>query len=89
MSFVDGVKEKLIKELDADRVEIIDESWKHAGHAGNNSGFTDGTHLVIEIESAKFNDLGIMDQHRLVHSVLKPEMDTRIHALTLKTKCSS
>lgn len=47
--------------------------------------FGDGSRLGIEIVAEKFKGLGIMDQHRLVHSILKPEMDTRIHALTLKT----
>lgn len=87
MSFVEGVKQKLEKELEAQQVNIIDESYKHAGHAGNTSGHTEGTHLVIEIVSSKFEGMGIMDQHRLVHSILKPEMDTRIHAMTLKTLC--
>ena len=84
MTFVDQVSEKLRQALEANTVEIIDDSWKHAGHAGNRGPHTDGTHLQVRIVSQKFAGLSLLDQHRLVHQILKPEMDTRIHALTLK-----
>lgn len=86
MDFSQHLKEKLTTQLNATSVEIVDESWRHRGHAGNNSGFADGTHLQIAIVSEQFRDLSLLDRHRLVHSVLKDEMATRIHALTLNTQ---
>jgi BolA protein len=86
MGFVADVQAKLAQELNAAHVEIIDNSWQHAGHAGmSNVPFTEGTHLAMVIVSERFSGLGIMDQHRLVHQTLQAEMATRIHALELKT----
>lgn len=84
-TFIDTLKSKLYQELDAEQVEIVDESWKHAGHAGNSGRFPDGTHLEVSIVSKRFEGLGLMERHRLVHKLLKQEMAERIHALTLKT----
>jgi len=43
-------------------------------------------HFIIEVKSAKFLDLTIMDRHRLVMSTLTPAMqDGRIHAAEIKT----
>jgi len=86
MNFSDHLKQKLTASLDATSVEIVDESWRHKGHAGNTNPFPDGTHLQIAIVSEQFRDLSLLDRHRLVHSVLKEEMATRIHALTLNTQ---
>src|SRR5690606_39022968 len=78
----DSIKVKLETELEATHVQIVDNSWMHAGHAGAASG---GSHLAILIVSPKFEGQGIMDQHRMVHQVLKEEMCGAIHALELKT----
>jgi BolA family transcriptional regulator, general stress-responsive regulator len=87
--FLEHIKAKLTNELNALKVEIVDESWKHAGHAQNRSEFTTGTHLQITIESEIFRNLPLMDQHRLIHRILREEMKTRIHALTIKTEIPS
>lgn len=84
--FVEHIKAKLTNELNATKVEIVDESWKHAGHAQNKGPHTTGTHLQITIESEIFRNLPLMEQHRLIHQILKEEMATRIHALSLKTQ---
>ncbi len=86
MPFSDHLKQKLMQTLNAVSVEIVDNSWQHRGHAGNTSGFEDGTHLQIAIVSERFRDLSLLDRHRLVHQILKDEMATRIHALTLNTQ---
>ncbi|MEB3287689.1 MAG: BolA family protein [Vampirovibrionales bacterium] len=83
--FVDHIKAKLKSELNATDVEIIDESWKHAGHAQNTSAHATGTHLQIKVTSELFRNMPLMEQHRLIHGLLKEEMATRIHALSLKT----
>ncbi len=83
---IDAIKTKLEKELDATSVMIEDDSWKHAGHtAMQNQPQREATHLTIHITSAKFEGQNLIDQHRMVHTILKPEMDTHLHALVLKT----
>lgn len=85
MSVIDQLKLKLILELDATHVEIIDDSWQHAGHQAAPVGI-EATHLTITIISPKFVGINLMDQHRMVHEVLKEARETHLHALQLKTQ---
>ena len=87
MSVVEQLKEKLIRELDATHVEIIDDSWKHAGH--REAPHMEATHLSITVVSPKFIGVNLMDQHRMVHEVLKEARETHLHALQLKTQVPS
>lgn len=84
MSVIDDLKVKLTRELDAIHVEIEDESWKHAGHAGATPG-VEATHLNMVVVSPRFEGVGMLDQHRLVHAVLQEARQRHLHALQLKT----
>lgn len=84
MSTIEQLKDKLTRELDATHVEIIDDSWKHAGHLEATPGL-EATHLTMTVVSPRFEGVGIMDQHRLVHEVLKEAREKHLHALQLKT----
>lgn len=59
---------------------IIDESHKHAGHAGAVSG---GGHYVLKICSAEFAGKNTMTRHRMIYSALADMMKADIHALTI------
>jgi len=63
--------------------EMIDNSWKHAGHAGNAMG---GSHLDIRMVSEKFEGANTIKRHRMVHTVLKELMQGPVHALELLLK---
>ena len=82
-----ATKEKIIRkmkeELAATSVEVIDESWKHAGHAGAASG---GGHFIVDLVSEKFEGISLLDRNRMVFDVLKEEMQGEIHALVIKAK---
>lgn len=80
---IDALRQKIITELDATHVEIADDSWKHAGHVEAGNG--DATHLTIHVVSPRFEGVNIMDQHRMVHDVLKEAREKHLHALILKT----
>lgn len=85
--FVSALKHKLARELETEDINIVDNSWQHAGHRGNPQQYADGgTHLAISIVSARFAGLNPLQRHRLVHEVLAEEMQTRIHALELSLK---
>lgn len=84
MHAIEQLKTKLTQELDAPFVEIIDDSWKHAGHREAQPGM-EATHLTITVVSPKFEGLPLMDQHRMVHTVLKEAREKHLHALILKT----
>jgi len=76
-----AIERKMKTDLDAIHVEVEDESWKHAGHAGAAAG---GGHFTLVVVSPKFEGLNPLDRRRLVFSVLQAEMQGEIHALTVR-----
>jgi BolA protein len=60
--------------------ELVDESAKHAGHAGAASG---GSHFRLKIVSARFEGLRLVMRHRLVYDSVHDMMQTEIHALAI------
>ena len=73
----------LLAALDPVSIDIIDESHKHAGHAGARDG---GGHYVLNIVSAQFADKNTATRHRMIYSALEPIMKKEIHALTIQAK---
>lgn len=70
--------------LEPSKLEVIDESYQHAGHVGaNDSGV--GTHFRVRIASPLFTDLSRVKRHRLVYDALRPYIDQGLHALAIET----
>ena len=63
------------------RVELVDESAKHAGHAGASPG--GNTHWNLTIVSAVFAGKPKVARHRMVYQALGELMQHPIHALTI------
>src|SRR5438128_2397921 len=83
MSVADAIRHKLTDRLAPTRLEIVDESHRHAGHAGARP---DGeTHFAVTIVSAAFAGEPRVTRQRLVYQTLAEELATRIHALSLTT----
>jgi BolA protein len=61
---------------------VINESHKHAGHAGDDG--SGQSHWRVEIESEKFAGQSRIAKHRAVHTALGPDIIGRIHALSLQ-----
>ena len=67
--------------LRPDRLEVIDDSHRHAGHAG----VADGRgHFTVLIVSQRFAGLGTLKRHKLVYEVVGDMMSTDIHALSIQ-----
>jgi len=81
-----AIERKMKTNLDAIHVEVEDESWKHAGHAGAAAG---GGHFTLVVVSPKFEGLNPLDRRRLVFNVLQSEMLGEIHALTVRAMSPS
>ena len=62
------------------RLEIDDDSAKHAGHAGAK----EGGHYRLLIVSPRFAGCAIMQRHRLIYEALGPMMRGEIHALSIR-----
>ena len=82
MSVIDAMRAALAV-LEPGSIEIIDDSAKHAGHAGAKSG---GGHYRLSIVSPRFSGCRTMERHRLVYDALGPLMKREIHALSITAK---
>jgi len=82
MSVMDAMRAKLAA-LDPVAIEIIDDSARHAGHAGARDG---GGHFRLAIVSPRFAGCRTMERHRLVYDALGPLMKREIHALSIDAK---
>ena len=63
------------------RLEVVDDSQKHAGHAGATPGGE--THYSVLVVSDRFAGQGRVARHRMVNAVLETEFRTGLHALAL------
>jgi BolA protein len=63
-------------------VQVVDESGRHVGHAGNPDGRGE-THYAVTLVSPAFAGMGRLARSRAVHAALKDEFATGLHALSL------
>ena len=61
-------------------MEILDDSQRHAGHAGARAG---GGHYLLTIVSDKFAGLPTLTRHRMVYAALGELMHKESHALSI------
>ena len=81
MHFLDEVKEIINKKIKPKNVILIDNSSLHSRHKSfDEKKF----HLKIIIESEKLKKMNKIDAHKEIYSVLKNEMNSRIHALEIE-----
>ena len=66
--------------LNPTKLDIVDESYLHKGHAGN----TGGGHFNLTVISEMFQNKSAMERHRMVYSALQDLIPKDIHALSIK-----
>ena len=76
------MRQRLEETFHPSRLEVLDESEGHRGHAGWREG--GGTHWRIRIAAPAFGALSRLERHRAIHAALGPEVIGRIHALALE-----
>lgn len=60
-------------------LEVLDDSARHAGHAGARSG----GHFRVALVSRSFAGRPPLERHRMVYEALAPLMGQGIHALNI------
>jgi BolA protein len=75
---------RLTAALDPILLEVVDESDRHAGHAGAREG--GGTHYRVKVVSTHFERQNRVERHRLVYGLLTAEFADGLHALALVAK---
>ena len=68
--------------LQPTRLEIRDDSAKHAGHAGAR----EGGHFHVSITSAAFAGVSAVERHRMVYAAAAELMGRDIHALSIDAR---
>lgn len=75
------LRERIEAALAPGRLEIIDESHLHVGHAGARDG---RGHFRVRLWSQQFAGLKPLARHRLVYEAVGELMETDIHALAIE-----
>ncbi len=78
----DAIHQKLTQAFAPTRLEIEDESSRHAGHAGARPGGE--THFNVLIEAQAFAGAPKVARQRMIYRALSEEMAGPVHALSLK-----
>ncbi len=82
MTTRDIIAEKLTGAFAPERLDVIDESHRHAGHAGARPGGE--THYSVYIVSQAFQGKSRIERHRMVNATLASELAAGVHALAIR-----
>jgi BolA protein len=77
----DVMRRKLSAAFSPSRLDITDDSARHAGHAGAREGGE--SHFSVTIESAAFMGVSRVARQRLVYGALAEELAGPVHALSV------
>ena len=80
MAITQQMQERLTQAFHPTRIEIIDDSEKHRGHAGYRDGGE--SHFTVILRSDVLAPMSRVERHRAVHRALG-DLATRVHALAL------
>ena len=81
MNFFDEVKEKINNKINPENIILIDNSNFHSKHK---SFDVNKFHLKIIIKSKKLKSMSKIKAHQEIFSILKDEMNNKIHALEIE-----
>lgn len=84
MSVAKQIEMLLTEHLAPQSLHVIDDSAKHAGHAGASPAGE--SHFTVKIVSDAFAGKNAVARHRMVYSTLKPLLDAGLHALAIEAK---
>ncbi len=78
--FFEDIIAKLKKEIEIEKIEIVDNSHKHVNHK---SFSPDKFHLHLKIKSLYLNSISRVTAQKEIMKVLKDELSNKIHALEI------
>jgi BolA family transcriptional regulator, general stress-responsive regulator len=77
----DRIRETLTRAFAPTKLDVVDDSARHAGHAGASAAGE--THYNVLIEAPGFGGKGRVERHRMVNTALELEFARGLHALAL------
>jgi BolA protein len=81
MDRADRIRSVLTASFAPARIDVVDDSAKHAGHAGARP--EGQTHYSVMLVSAAFASMNRVARSRAVHAALEGEFSSGLHALAL------
>jgi BolA protein len=82
---VERIRSALEAAFQPSELEVVDDSHKHAGHAGARDG---RGHFTVRIVSEAFAGMPPLARHRAVYAALGEMMQTDIHALSIDARAA-
>ena len=77
----ESIREKLQARFMPERLEVVDDSARHAGHAGARPGGE--SHFTVKITAAAFAGVPRVQRQRQVYAALAEELQGSVHALSV------
>ena len=77
-----AIRDKLTAAFQPERLEVVDDSARHAGHRGAPDGGE--SHFNVVIVSPIFEGVGRVQRQRRVYAALAEELAGPVHALSVK-----
>jgi BolA family transcriptional regulator, general stress-responsive regulator len=81
MRMDERIRMALTSHFAPEALDVINESHRHAGHAGDDG--SGESHFRVMMRAASLAGQSRVQRHRAVHAALGPEIMGRIHALAL------
>ncbi len=76
------ITQKLTSAFAPERLEVVDDSDKHAGHSGARQGGE--SHFTVKITAEAFAGVGRLQRQRQVYAALAEELAGPVHALSVQ-----
>ena len=70
--------------LSPEHLDVINESAKHAGHAGDDG--SGESHWRVVIKASSLSDMSRIARHRAIHDAIGKDVMGRIHALAIEIR---
>jgi BolA protein len=78
------IAEKLSAHFEPTRLEVINDTARHHGHAGDDG--SGESHFTVAIESAAFTGVSRLERQRMVNRALGDIPGQRVHALAIRAR---
>ncbi|MBI1403629.1 MAG: BolA/IbaG family iron-sulfur metabolism protein [Porphyrobacter sp.] len=82
MSVAEEMHQRLTEAFAPTRLEIINDSARHHGHAGDDG--SGESHFTVVIEAAAFTDMNRLARQRAVIAALGDIVGQRVHAVAIR-----
>ena len=78
------IEKRLREALAPTHIAVVNDSGRHAGHAGDDG--SGESHFTVEIEAVAFAGMSRVNRQRAVNSALADLLRDRIHALAIRAR---